>query len=146
MLGEVVGRGSQEEVTQSIFLPPAPNSFGEAGGGDYPSRCSVDGGPYALGFLDFCLGSAHPWAMSPPNPQSLQACLQMYETGTHKPGASAFGTGPSTFKAHIGLLMSHGPAQNGRNGAWSGPAYSIWPGPEPIAADGGTWGGLVGDG
>lgn len=76
----------------------------------------------------------------------LLSCLQMYETGTHKPGASAFGTGPSTFKAHIGLLMSHGPAQNGRNGAWSGPAYSIWPGPEPIAADGGTWGGLVGDG
>lgn len=38
MLGEVVGRGLKEEVTQSIFLPPAPNSIGEAGGGDYPSR------------------------------------------------------------------------------------------------------------
>lgn len=37
--------------------------------------------------------------------------------------------------------MSHGPAQNGRNGASSGTACSTWPGPESVAAAAGTWGG-----
>lgn len=80
-----------------------------------------------------------------PSP-SLQACLQVYQMSTHKPGPSALGTGSYTFKVHIGLLTSQGPAQNGRNGVKPGLANSTWPGPEPVAAAAGTWGGLVGDG
>lgn len=63
MLGEVMGRNIAGGSNSSLFfLLLLQIALGKLGVGTTHPGGSVDGGPCALGFLDFCLGSANPWA------------------------------------------------------------------------------------